>query len=76
VPLTVLVCEGDEAALRARLATREPVGGIRSDARLELWPALRAAYAPPLELPEAVAIDTTRPLSEAVGAALAALAPR
>jgi DnaK suppressor protein len=57
-----------------RLAARTPVRGIASDARPEPWPALRAAYAPPLELPGAVAIDTTRSLPDAVGAALAAVA--
>jgi predicted kinase len=61
VPLVVLVCQADEATLRARLAARPSDSLTTSDARLSLWPALRAAYVEPCEWSEAVGLDTTRP---------------
>ncbi len=73
VSLTVLVCQADEPTLVARLANRKPVDGIASDARLDLWPALRAAYEPPTELANAIAIDTSMPLDDAVASALSIL---
>jgi predicted kinase len=71
--LVVLVCRADEARLRARLAARasEPEG--TSDARLELWPALRAAYAEPTEVPGAVALDTGALPAETIRLALEAV---
>src|SRR5437868_14621783 len=53
--LIVIVCRADEAVLKDRLAEREG-GHIRtfSDARLELWPALRAAFVEPRDMPEAL----------------------
>jgi predicted kinase len=71
--LVVLVCRADEGRLRARLAARpsEPEG--TSDARLELWPALRAAYAEPTELPGAVALDTSALPAETIRLALEAV---
>jgi aminoglycoside phosphotransferase family enzyme/predicted kinase len=69
--LVVLWCEADEATTRARLAAREGRADA-SDARLEHWPALRAAYRPPLEA-AAVRVDTSGELAAAVAAALAAV---
>jgi predicted kinase len=68
--MVVLWCEVDEETIRARLAARASESGA-SDARLELWPALRAAYRPPLEAAER--IDTSGELGASVAAALAAV---
>jgi predicted kinase len=67
--LVVLVCQADEAELRARLAARgrgPPRAPDASDARLELWPALRAAFSEPAEVRGAVLLDTTAPPAETV----------
>ena len=58
----IVVCRADEAVLRARLAARASAPRTTSDARLELWPALRAAFVEPAELPGTISVDTTRPL--------------
>jgi aminoglycoside phosphotransferase family enzyme/predicted kinase len=74
--LVVLVCHADEAQLRARLAARarEPADSPRtSDARLELWPALRAAYSEPAEVQGAVLLQTAAPLVETVRRAVDAV---
>jgi uncharacterized protein len=73
VPLVFLVCQADEGVLRARLAARSHDPQTTSDARLELWPALRAAYSNPSDCPQAVAVDTSRGLAHAIGEALAVL---
>ena len=64
---------GERAVLRrlaartgAHLAAREADPLVVSDSRLRLWPALRGAYGRPTELAEAVAIDTSGPLEDAV----------
>jgi aminoglycoside phosphotransferase family enzyme/predicted kinase len=59
--LVVLVCRADEALLRARLAARATTPDGTPDARTELWPALRAAYAAPAEVPGYVLLDTGAP---------------
>ena len=69
--LMVFVCEADEAELRARLAGRGE--STVSDAQLELWPALKAAYSPPAELANAVVVDTSTSSSEAASRAVAAV---
>jgi aminoglycoside phosphotransferase family enzyme/predicted kinase len=73
VRLIVLHCQADDATIRARLAAREHDPLTASDARLELWPALRRAYTPPDEIPGVVAIDMTAPLDAALARALAAV---
>jgi uncharacterized protein len=74
--LVVLCCGVDEGRLRDRLAARAtgPAGG--SDARLELWPALRGAFAAPTELPDVIGLDTGATPDAAVGRALAAIRER
>jgi uncharacterized protein len=59
--LRVLVCQADEATIRRRLAARAADALPASDARLDIWPALRSAYSTPDELTEAVALDATAP---------------
>ena len=71
--LVVLACEADDATLRERLAARAAEGGSASDARLEIWPALRAAFSRPAELPEAIALDATAPPDVLVERAIAAV---
>ena len=71
--LVIFVCTADEATTLARLRAREDDPTIESDARLAQWSALRAAFVPPDELPEAVTIDTTASLKDAAEQALAAL---
>ncbi|MDQ6601669.1 MAG: AAA family ATPase, partial [Chloroflexota bacterium] len=70
-PLRVFVCEADEATIQARLATRAHDPHAVSDARLALWPALRAAFVEPTEMTDVVRLDMTRPLNDVVAAVLA-----
>jgi predicted kinase len=56
-PLRVLVCRADDALLTARLAARATERGVVSDARLEQWPQLRAAFNDPNELDGVLDID-------------------
>ncbi len=70
-PLRVLVCEADEATVKARLTARAHDPRAVSDARLPLWPALRAAFVEPTELPCALHLDMTRPLDVAIAQVLA-----
>jgi len=69
--LVVVVCQADEAVLRARLAARAVDPTRVSDARLELWPALRAAFNQPTELADVLSVDTTLPLQQVVDQVLA-----
>jgi uncharacterized protein len=73
VPLIVLVCRADEAIVRARLAARAQRPLEVSDARLEHWPALRAAFSEPDEMPNTVTIDSGTSIERAVDEALAIL---
>ena len=58
--LCVLVCQADEATIRRRLAARARTDFLStSDARLDIWPALRAAYSAPEEVTDAVVLDAT-----------------
>jgi len=52
-------CAADEDVLSARLAARPRDPNSTSDARLDLWRALRSAFAPPAEAPDVVTVDTT-----------------
>ena len=68
--LLFVECSADDDTLRARLASRQNAPDRVSDARLDLWPALRGAFTPPNEVPDALCIDTTRPLEQALEAIL------
>jgi aminoglycoside phosphotransferase family enzyme/predicted kinase len=59
--LRVVVCQADDDTIRRRLTARATDTLTTSDARLDIWPALRAAYSPPDELTDAVILDTTAP---------------
>lgn len=73
VRLVVLVCEADEATIRARLAARAHDPSVISDARLEMWPDLRAAFTEPNELPDALRLDMTMPMDIVVARVIAEL---
>jgi predicted kinase len=62
--LLVVVCHVDEAIIRTRLAARASDTRSTSDARLDLWPALRAAFVEPHEVADAVHVDMTQPLEQ------------
>jgi uncharacterized protein len=76
VPLRILLCRADDATLRARLAGRASERGVISDARLELWPELRAAFADPQEDEDILQIDATGTADETLEQGLAALRDR
>jgi aminoglycoside phosphotransferase family enzyme/predicted kinase len=63
--LYVIRCRADEAVLQTRLAARMTDQQSVSDARRELWPALRSAFLEPTDTMVAFDADTTRP-SEAL----------
>jgi predicted kinase len=74
VRLRVLLCRADDATLKARLAGRASERGVVSDARLELWPELRAAFKDPEEEEEEVLqIEATGTAEDMLEQALAAL---
>jgi uncharacterized protein len=54
-----IVCRADEATLKDRLAARMTEPDATSDARLEIWPALRAGFVEPTETPIDFCADTT-----------------
>jgi predicted kinase len=62
----VVECCAPEQVLLARLAAREHDATSTSDARVQLWPALRAVYTEPAELLSVSRVDTTRPLEHVV----------
>lgn len=68
--LRVVLCDADDATLIARLERRATERGVVSDARIELWPELRAAFTPPDELPSVLPVDATRNTEETVEQAL------
>jgi aminoglycoside phosphotransferase family enzyme/predicted kinase len=59
--LHVLVCQTDEETICQRLIERETDPLTASDARLDVWPDLRAAYSAPDEIVDAVTLDTMAP---------------
>lgn len=61
------------AAIRARLGQREHDPAVVSDARLAQLPALQAAFTEPSELEDAIPVDTTASVEQAVTQALRAL---
>lgn len=73
-PLVVLVCEADEATVIARLAARADDSEAVSDARLDMWPALRASYTDPVEFPDAIRLDMAQPLPAVLAHVVDALA--
>ena len=75
-PLVVFWCRAGEDQLRARLAARASGPPGESDARPELWPALRAAFATPAELPDVIGLNTGGSPDEAVRLALAEIRER
>jgi predicted kinase len=64
--LVVFECHAGDDVLLARLAAREGDAETTSDARLDLWPALRGAYTEPSEVTCAMRVDTSRPVDEVV----------
>ena len=74
--LVVLLCRVDDATVRGRLAARADDTTVVSDARLDHWPDLRAAFTEPVELPDVLTIDTSASLDAAVEQALAGLEAR
>jgi predicted kinase len=71
--LVVLECRADEAVLQARLAARASEAASTSDARLELWPSLKASFVEPTDLEKTATIDTTQPIERQLEIALQAL---
>jgi aminoglycoside phosphotransferase family enzyme/predicted kinase len=70
--LAVLVCRADEALIRTRLEARASEPACAPAARLDLWPALRAAFSEPGEVRGAVFLDTAAPPAETIRRALEA----
>ena len=71
--LVVVVCRADESVLLARLAARMHDLRTVSDARPELWPALKAAFVEPGEMSETLTVDTMQPLELTIDQVLHAL---
>jgi uncharacterized protein len=69
----IVMCDAEDGVLRARLAARSTDPDRTSDARLELWPALRAAFSPPIEGQDVLTVNTTRPLGHTVDQILQAI---
>lgn len=69
----VVLCDADDATLIARLERRATERGVVSDARVELWPELRAAFTPPEEQPSVLRVDATRNMEDTTEQALALL---
>ena len=73
IDLHVVLCDADDATLIARLEARATEQGVVSDARIELWPELRAAFSPPDEQPSVLRVDATRNIEETTEQALVLL---
>ena len=58
--LYVIVCRADEALLQSRLVARSKDPRSTSDARPEIWPALRAAFVEPTDMHIAFEADTSQ----------------
>jgi aminoglycoside phosphotransferase family enzyme/predicted kinase len=71
--LLVIVCRADESVMLARLAARLHDPSTVSDARPELWPALKAAFVEPDDMSEALSVDTMQPLELTIDQVLQAL---
>jgi uncharacterized protein len=71
--LRIVLCQADDATLRARLARRATEQGVVSDARLELWPQLRAAFTEPDEIAGVLSVNATGTPEETAEEGLALL---
>jgi predicted kinase len=71
--LHVVLCDADDATLMARLERRVTEQGVVSDARIELWPELRAAFTPPDEQRSVLRVDATQKIEDTVEQAVALL---
>jgi aminoglycoside phosphotransferase family enzyme/predicted kinase len=71
--LAVVVCRADEATLRERLVARAGDPYATSDARVEIWPALRAAFVEPIDLPLLMEANTVGPTQRIIDRIVAAL---
>ncbi|MBV9597133.1 MAG: AAA family ATPase [Chloroflexi bacterium] len=71
--LRVVLSQTDDATLRARLVRRATEQGVVSDARLELWPELRAAFTEPHEIAEVLSVNAARAPDETAEEAIALL---
>lgn len=76
VDLHAVLCDADDDTLIARLKRRATEQGVVSDARIELWPQLRAAFTPPDEQASVLRVDATRDTEETVEQALGLLRAR
>jgi hypothetical protein len=59
--LYVILCRANESLIQSRLAARVAESHVTSDARPELWPALRSAFVEPTDTLVAFEADTTQP---------------
>jgi uncharacterized protein len=73
VRLVLLSCQAEEVVIRQRLAARAADPNVVSDARLEHWPALHAAFQWPGDGEAAAIVDTGTSDDAALEQALAAL---
>ncbi len=73
--LHVILCDADDATLIARLEQRAREQAVVSDARIELWPELRAAFTPPDEQASVLRVDATRHTTQTTEQALELLRP-
>jgi predicted kinase len=72
-----LFCRASDDVLRRRLAAREHESAGVSDARLELWPELRAAFVDPRDdMPEVSTISTSGSLRKTVAQAMNVICDR
>jgi aminoglycoside phosphotransferase family enzyme/predicted kinase len=73
VQMQIVLCRADDATLRGRLARRATESGVVSDARLELWPELRAAFREPDEIEGVLTVDATAAPEQTADEAIALL---
>jgi uncharacterized protein len=64
--LLVVECCADDTVIRERLQARSRDSRQTSDARLEIWPALKAAFTEPVEIAGTIKVDTGRALEQTV----------
>jgi uncharacterized protein len=77
VPFQFVELEADASEIKKRLKTRDEKSSETSDARLENFQKLSAAYEPPSELdPDLIRISTTTSVSDAVKTILLCLAQK
>jgi aminoglycoside phosphotransferase family enzyme/predicted kinase len=72
--LVTFVCRADEEVLVKRLSNRETERKGASDARLELWPQLRAAFVEPTEMEDVISVSAGESPATAVSQAMSVLA--